>query len=237
MAPTDPDTLDRYARAAGVAMLLSVIFGTLGELVLPGRLIVHANAAATAANVLAHPALVRVAFATYLVEGICDIALAVIFYILLAPVNRNLALIAAFFGIASMVLYGVSESSFYAASLILGDTASAAGMGAFTADQRAALAMLAIRASATIAGLFLALYGIASMLRGWLIFRSTYLPRWLGALLMIGGAGFFLRTATLLLTPSISSDVMLMPMALAGIPLTLWLLIRGVDVERLPVST
>jgi hypothetical protein len=222
-------TVSRFARVAGVAMLLSVIFGSLGEMILPGKIVVARDAAATAANILAHPTLFRLTFAAYLVEGICDVALCVFFYILLKPVDRNLALLSAFFGLASMVIYAVSESSFFVASLVLGDSG---GMGAFTPDQRNALAFLAIRISGTIGWLFLCLYGIASMLRGYLIARSTYLPRILGILLIIGGAGFFLRSASYLLAPKYSSPLLLMPMALAGIPMTLWLLFRGIDPER-----
>lgn len=225
---TDLITLRRYARAAGVALLLSVVFGMLGEMVLPGRIVVAGNAAETAAN-LARPMLIRVSFATYLVEGICDVALAVFFYILLRDVDKNLALLSAFFGIASMVTYATAQSSFFTAALSVSD---AAGMGAFSPEQRAALAMLWVRRSETIATLFLALYGIATMLRGYLFLRSRYFPRFLGALLMLGGAGFFLRTSTYLLAPAYSTPLLLLPMALAGIPLMLWLLIKGTRSQR-----
>jgi hypothetical protein len=222
-------TVSRYARIAGVAMLLSIIFGFLGELYLPGKIVVRQDAAATAANIVGNPTFFRLTFAAYLVEGICDVILCVFFYVLLRPVNRTLALLSAFFGIASMVIYAISEASFFAASIVLGDSS---GMGTFTADQRNALAYLAIRLSGTIAWLFLCLYGIASMLRGYLIARSTYLPKFIGVLLIIGGVGFFLRSATYLLAPQYSSPYLLMPMALAGIPLTGWLLIRGIDPAR-----
>jgi hypothetical protein len=218
-------TFRRYARLAGVAMLLSIIFGALGEMYIPGLIIVRGDATATAANILNHPTLFRLGFATYLVEGICDVALCVFFYILLKPVNRNLALLSAFFGIASMVTYATAESSYFAASLAVRD---ASGMGTFTAEQRNALAYLALRLSATIAWSFLALYGIATMIRGYLIMRSGYFPRVFGVLFMIAGACFVLRTATFLLAPSYSSGLLLLPMAAAGIPFMLWLLIRGV---------
>ena len=221
---TDPLTLRRYARAIGVAMLLSILFGTLGEMVLPGRIIVPGDPTATAAN-LAHLSLVRMSFATYLVEGICDVALAGLFYILLRDVNRNLALLSACFGLAAMVIYATAQSSFFTASLTV---SASSGMAAFSAEQRAALAMLAIRRSEAIATLFLALYGIATMLRGYLLLRSRYLPKLLGALFVLGGAGFFLRTATYLLAPAYSSPLLLLPMALGGIPLMLWLLFRGI---------
>jgi hypothetical protein len=222
---TTPDTLQRYSRIAGVAMLLSIVFGALGEAYLPGKIIVSGDAAATAANIVNHPMLFRAAFATYLVEGICDIALAAIFYILLKPVDRNLALISAFFGIASMVTFAIAESAFFASSLIVRD---GAGMGSFTAEQRNALAFLSLRISTMIATLFLILYGTATMIRGWLMVRSGYFPKWIGVLMMLGGAGFFLRTATYILAPSLSSPIMLMPIALGGIPLMLWLLIKGI---------
>ena len=222
-------TLSRYARLAGVAMLLSMIFGFLGEMYLPGRIVVRQDAAATAANIVGNPTLFRLTFAAYLVEGICDIALCVFFYILLRPVDRNLALLSAFFGIASMVVFAVSQASFYTASLVLGDSS---GMTAFTTDQRNGLAYLAVRISGTIAWLFLCLYGIASMIRGHLIARSTYLPRIIGVLFMIGGAGFILRSATFLLAPKYSSPFLLMPLALAGLLLMVWLLVRGIPPGR-----
>lgn len=226
-------TVSRYARVAGVAMLLSIVFGFIGEMYLPGKIIVRQDAAATAANILGDPTLFRLNFAAYLVEGLCDIALCVFFYILLRPVDRNLALLSAFFGIASMVTFAVAQSSLFTASLILGDTS---GMTAFTSEQRNGLAYLAVRIAGTIAWLFLCLYGTASMIRGYLIARSTYLPKIIGILFMLGGAGFFLRSATYLLAPKLSSPWLLMPMALAGIPLMLWLLIRGIDPARVPTS-
>jgi hypothetical protein len=227
--PTDVATLQRYARAAGVAMLLSIIFGLLGEMYLPGKIIVSGNAAATAANITGNPTLFRLMFASYLVEGFCDVALCVFFYILLKPVDRNLALLSAFFGIVSMVTFAIAQSSSFAASLVLRDIG---GMSAFTLEQRQALALLGMRIAGMIAWLFVCMYGTASMIRGYLIMRSQYLPKVLGILLMIGGAGFFLRSATYLLAPAYSSPLLLIPMAFAGIPMTIWLLARGIDPRR-----
>jgi hypothetical protein len=218
--------LQQYARAAGIAMLLSIVFGFLGEMYLPGKIIVAGDATATAANIVGNPMLFRLTFASYLVEAICDVALIVLFYILLEPVDRDLALLTAFFGIVATVTFAVAQSSFFAASIILRESAS---MTAFTNEQRNALALLATRIGATIAWLFLCMYGIATTLRGYLITRSRYLPRILGILFMIGGAGFFLRSVTYLLAPAYSSGLLLMPMALASLPMTIWLLARGLD--------
>jgi hypothetical protein len=232
--PNGAASLQRYARAAGVAMLLSIVFGFLGEMYLPGKIIVAGDAAATAANIIGNPTLFRLTFASYLVEGVCDVALIVFFYVLLKPVDRNLALLSAFFGIVSMVTFAVAQSSFFAASVILRESG---GMTAFTIDQRNALALLATRIAGTIAWLFLCMYGIATILRGYLISRSRYLPKVLGILFMIGGTGFVLRSATFLLAPASSSPLLLLPMGLAGIPMTIWLLARGVDTKVLAATS
>jgi hypothetical protein len=227
---SDPDVIQRCARYAGVALLLSIVFGALGEAYLPGKILVSGNAAATVANIVSRPTLFRMTFATYLVEGFSDIILCVLWYIILKPVNRNLALISAFVGVVSMITFAVAQSSFWASSIIL---QNAGGMAAFTAEQRTALAYLSLRISTMIASLFLCFYGTASGIRGFLIMRSGYLPRILGALLMIGGGGFILRSLTYILAPAYGSSLMLMPMAVAGIPLTFWLLVKGIDVAAL----
>jgi hypothetical protein len=226
--PVLGESLTPYARAAGIAILLSVVFGTLGEAYIPGRIIVRGDAAATAANILNQPTLFRLGFAAYLVEGIADVTLCVLFYVLLKPVNRNLALLSAFFGMASMITFAIAQATYFSGSLVVRETM---GMGAFTVDQRNALAMLSVRTSYTIAGLFIGMYGIATMLRGYLIARSGYFPKVFGVLFMIGGAGFFLRCATYILAPRYSSPLMLMPMAAAGIPFMIWLLARARTID------
>ena len=222
-------SMQKYARAIGVAMLLSIIFGALGEAYLPGRIIVGTDAAATAANVLQHPDLFRAGFAAYLVEGLCDVALCGLWYLLLRPVSRSLALLSAFFGIVSMVGYAVAEAFYLAPSLIL---RNAPYLASFSVEQRNTAALFSFKLFAMIAALFLIHYGIASMLRGYLIARSGYLPKPLGVLLMIGGAGFILQTVLYVVAPQYNSNFLLMPMAIAGLPITGWLLIKGVDLTR-----
>jgi len=231
---TQTDVIQRYARAAGVAMLLSTVFGFLGEAYIPERIIADGDATATLANLAAHPTLFRLGFAAYLVEGFCDIILCVLWYVILKPVNRNLALVSAFVGVVSMVTFAIAQAGYFSSSLIVKD---AAGMSSFAAEQRDALAFLAMRIATMIATLFIGFYGLASMIRGYLIARSGYLPKILGMLLVIGGAGFFLRGITYVLVPKYSSIWMLIPMAIAGIPLMLWLLVKGVNRQRLEATS
>lgn len=75
-------------------------------------------------------------------------------------------------------------------------------------------------------------YGVASVLRGYSIFRSGYLPKALGVLLALAGAGFITKNFALVLVPAYASDLFLLPMFLAGVSMTVWLLLKGVNVPK-----
>src|SRR5713101_8510205 len=116
----DKQSGQMYARIAGVLFLLSLVAGGFGEFYVPSKLIVSADATATAKNINAFGTLFRLGFAAYLVEAICDIALTLILYVLLRPVRKDLALLAAFFRLVSTAIFGTAELFYFAASLILG---------------------------------------------------------------------------------------------------------------------
>jgi hypothetical protein len=222
------DSLRTYAKVAGVLFLLSMIGGGFGEMYAPSRLIVSTDAAATAANLRSSGFLFRLGFAAYLLEALCDVALAWVFYVLLRPVQKDVALLAAFFGLVSTALFGFAELFYFASTLVLRD---AEYLKAFTPDQRNALALLSLKTYGLGSGAFMAFYGVASLLRGYLIFRSTYLPKFLGVLLMLAGLGFVTKNVLVVLAPQYASSVLLLPMFLAGVSLTVWFLVKGVDVR------
>jgi Domain of unknown function (DUF4386) len=219
-----------YARITGVLFLLSMLAGFFGEVYVPSRIIVSGDAAATAKNIIESDSLFRLGFASYLVEAICDITLSLTLYILLRPVRNDLALLAAFFGLVSTTLFGVAEMFYFGALVIV----RSAG---FSPDGRNALAQLSLNAYGYGAGIFMALYGVAALIRGYLIYRSRYLPRFLGVLLMLAGAGFVAKNFTLVLAPAYASDFFLLPMFLAMLSMTVWFLARGVDVAKWEEAT
>jgi hypothetical protein len=222
-------SIQTYARIAGVLFLLSMIAGGFGEFYVPTKLIVSRDAAATAKNITASMSLFRMSFASYLVEAVCDIALAWIFYVLLRPVRRDLALLAAFFGLVSTATFAIAELFYFAASFILG---GADYLKTFSPEQLNSLAMLSLKFYGVGGGVFMVFYGIACILRGYLIFRSGYLPKVLGALLALAGLGFVAHNFLLVLAPAYASDFLLLPMFLAGVTLTVWFLAKGVDVPK-----
>ena len=218
-----------YARVAGILALISLVAGGFGEAFVPSVLIVSADAAATASNIIASKSLFRAGFASYLVEGLCDVALTLVLYALLRPVHRDLALLAAFFRLVGTAGFAVAELFYFAASPIVG---GADYLKTFSPDQLNTLALLSLKMSGYGAGIFMMFYGAGSVLLGYLIFRSSYLPRVLGVLLAISGVGFVTTTFVGILAPAYASPILLMPAALAALALTLWLLVRGVDARK-----
>jgi len=227
------ESIQRYARLTGVLILISIVFGTFGEAYAPSRLIVSTDAAATAHNILSSPVLFRAGFAAYLVEAVCDVTLALLFYVLLRPVNANLALLSAFLGIVATVTYAFAECFYFAPELILSGSNY---LTPFTQDQLNALALLSMKLFSRIAGIFIGFYGLATIIRGYLVYRSGYLPRALGVLFMIGGFAFVLDNAAVVLAPAYATPLLLFLMAPAGVAMLLWLLAKGVDLEKWRLS-
>jgi Domain of unknown function (DUF4386) len=228
--PTQPrGRIQAYARIAGILFLLSFIAGGFGEAYVPSKLMVSADAMATAQNLRALDSLFRMGFASYLVEAVCDVALSLIFYVLLRPVRKDLALLAAFFGLVGTAVFGVAELALFTASHLVG---GADYLKTFTPEQLDTLALLSLKLFGYGGGLFLVFSGVAWTLRGYLIFRSGYLPRILGVLLALGGLAFVARNFALVLAPAYASGGILLLMLPGGLSLTVWLLTRGVDVPR-----
>jgi hypothetical protein len=218
-----------YARIAGVLFLLSFAAGGFGEAYVPSRLMVSANATATAENVKALDSLFRMGFAGYLVEAMCDVTLALILYVLLRPVRQDLALLAAFFGLVGTAVFGVAELFYFLASHILG---GAGYLETFSPGQLNTLALLALKSFGYGSGIFLVFSGTAWVLRGYLIFRSGFLPKVLGVLLALGGLAFVAMNFALVLAPAYASGKLLLLMLPGMLSLAAWLLVRGVDVPR-----
>jgi hypothetical protein len=221
--------VQRYARIAGVLFLISLVAGGFGEAYVPSKLIVGADAAATAANIKNFDFLYRLGFASFLIESLCDITLVLIFYALLKPVNKHLSLLAAFFGLVGTALFAFAELFYFAPLLIMGGTGY---LKTFPPDQLNALVLLSMKFYGYAGMIFTAYYGMSWIVRAYLIFRSGYLPKFLGVLMLIGGIGFVVRNFALILAPAYASDGLLMLMFPGGLVLTGWLLVKGVDVAK-----
>jgi uncharacterized protein DUF4386 len=222
-------SVQTYARIAGVVFLVSIVAGGFGEFYAPSTLIVPGDATATAHHLLASDVFFRLGFLAYLTEAITDVALTFLLYVLLRPVHANLAFLTVLFRIMATATFAFGELFYFAPSLILGGEGY---LSPFSPDQLHALTLLSLNLYGLAGGLFTVFYGIASMLLGYLMFRSDYLPRILGTLWVLGGLGFVTWNVLLVLTPGYVSSLLPVPQLLATLSLGLWLLIRGVDVGK-----
>lgn len=228
--PADSGELvQTYARIGGLLGLVSLAAGGFGEAYVPMVVIAINDAAATANNLVQNSWLFRLGFASYLVEALCDVALALVLYALLRPVHRDLALLATFFRLIGTAGYAMSQVLHFAALRLAYRPTSLRGL---STEQLDSLALLSINTSQLAQTLFMMFYGMGFLLTGWLMLRATYLPTFLGILMVITGAGFVLRTFLWALAPAYASPLLLLPAALAGLALGLWLLVKGVDVAK-----
>jgi len=216
----------RYARVAGVLIAISLLAGGFGESFVPGKLIVAGDFHETSLRVAAFLGLFRAGFVAYMIEAACDLSLTAIFYLLLRPVSRPLSLITAFFGVFGTATFAVGEIFYYVAALPQIDAHFAASL---SPDDRTRFAYLCLRIYGTVFNIFAGFYGAETMLRGYLFFRSGYLSRVLGGLLLLGGAGFIIKNLCAVLAPQYDSMLLVLPMLVAMLGMAVWLPLKGID--------
>jgi hypothetical protein len=215
------------ARMAGVFEALEGTASAGGQVVILGSLVVAGDAAATAANILAHQPLFWLGFAASLLGVAFHVTWAVLFYELFKPVNRTIALLALCAVLVCCAMQALTGLLYLAPLLVL---QGGSALSAFTPAQVQALAFAFLKVNGQAFNVDLVFFGLWCVLSGYLIVRSTFMPRILGVLLMIDGVGWMLY----LLPPLASYLFPLIAVAsgLAEIPLQLWLIVMGVNSER-----
>ena len=226
----NPNEARRYALVAGVLVAISLVAGGFGESYVPGKLLVAGDFQGTSLRVGASLGLFRAGFVAYMIEAACDLSLTAIFYLLLRPVSRPLSLIGAFLGLFGTATFAVGEIFYYVAALPQIDAHFGASL---SPDARMRFAYLCLKIYGTVFDIFAGFYGAETMLRGYLFFRSGYLSRVLGGLLMLGGAGFILKNIFVVLAPQYDSMLLVLPMMVAMLGLAVWLSFKGIGRDRL----
>ncbi|MGC1380903.1 MAG: DUF4386 domain-containing protein [Candidatus Baltobacteraceae bacterium] len=220
------------ARTAGAFYLITVLTGLFAELFVRGRLIVHDDASATAHNIVASEQLYRLGFAADIVGTGAYLVVTLLLYELLRPVNRSLSLLAAFFSLVGIAIGGVAALGHLAPLFLLN---GASYLSAFYAAQLQAMALFALKLHAQGYLIALVFFGVYEVLLGYLIFKSTFLPRALGVLVAVGGLAFLINSFAIFVAPPIGDALNGYMLALDGlgeISLTLWLLVFGVNAQK-----
>jgi hypothetical protein len=213
------------ARIAGGFYLLMVLTGGLALFARRG-LIVSGDAAATATHVMAHEAAFRVSVAGDLLVVVFYLVVTALLYELFKPVNRTVALLAAFFSLAGCITQGFAGVFELAPTVVLG---GAPYLKVFSVEQLQALAYLFLKLYSQAYSVALVFFAFFSLLLGYLIFKSTFMPRILGVLMMVAGLAWMS-----FLSPPFGAKYL--PYLLVGDigegVLIVWLLAVGVNAQR-----
>jgi hypothetical protein len=221
-----------YARIGGALYLMIIALGLFAEGFVSNKLIVSGDATATAHNIMASQSLWRIGVAANMIVPLCAVPLLLIEYVLLRPVSKNLVLLAVFFNLVSLAVEAISKLFLVAVMSPLGD---ADYLMAFEPRQLQALAYLALKSHDVAFNIALIFFGFTCIINGYLIFRSRYLPRFVGILMQIAGACYLTACFAALFAPTfydLISPAILIPSFIGESSYCLWLLVKGVDVPK-----
>src|SRR5213083_24634 len=187
------------AKVVGIVGLLAFVLVVFGNYVLLGPLIIPRNAADTARNILAHQTQFRVALTCFIAYGIGAIVLLTAFYVILAPVNRGLALAGALFRLVFAMLWLIAPLNSLAALRLLGD---ASYLKVFEPDRLQALARVQLAGSFDDYYVGLPFFGLAATVCAYLWLKSKYIPKGLAGFGVISSAWCVICAFVFLVFPS-----------------------------------
>jgi hypothetical protein len=214
------------ARMGGACWLLCFVISAFA-MAIGTKLIVFNDAAATASNLLAHEALFRSSTAALLISGVFYVGATFFIYQVLRPVNPSISLLAALFSLIGCAI-GALGCLFDLIPFLL--LKKAEYLTVFTVEQLQALTLLFLKLRVQANNIGLVFFGLHCLGVGYLILKSTFLPRLVGALMVFAGLGWLT-----FLSPPLANSLApfnMLPGGIGELSLTLWLLIRGVNVPR-----
>jgi hypothetical protein len=222
----------RLARIAGVLYLFVGIFGGFAEGFVDPKLYVAGNAAATAANVIASPGLVRLGVVAHLLDGTFFVFLAMALYVLLEHVHKGVAramlvLVALATGI--ICLNAVFQ---FEALRVATDSSYASAFGA-AGSNTLVLLLLDIQHYGTLSAQVF--FGLWLVPLGYLAYKSGLFAKWLGVLLVVGGVCYLVDLLAAFLLPNFGQTIhgfVVIPCAVAEISMVVYLLVVGVKTAK-----
>ncbi|HUI87337.1 MAG TPA: DUF4386 domain-containing protein [Anaerolineales bacterium] len=224
---TSKPSINQTARIAGILYLSLVPLGFFGMFTASG-LIVPGDAAATARNILASETMFRLGIVIALLVQIVNIFVVLALYKLLQPVNKSMARAMVIFILLGAPIAMLNELNQFAVLILLH---SASALTGFTAGQLQAFVPMLLnlhQLGISIAGIF---WGLWLFPMGYLVFKSGFLPKILGVLLIIGCLGYLVDSFAAFLFPGFGVNIALFTFW-GEVLFPLWLLIKGVNVEQ-----
>ena len=224
------NSIQKTARIAGVLTMMIVVLAPFSMVYVPTTLIAPGDAATTAKQIMASEGLFRLGIASDSLVFLIEIALTALLYVLIKPVGKTPALIAAFARLAMTIIQGVNLLNHFVVLLLL---SGGAYLTVFAPDQLRALALLFLNAHESVVliwGLFFALHLIVY---GYLVYKSGYLPKFVGVLLIVVALCYLAQSFGNILLPQYKETfASIGVLASIEIVFPLWLLIKGVNVGQ-----
>jgi hypothetical protein len=220
-------TLRQAALIAGFSMLIMTVAAPFAEFFALHKLVIPSNIEQTVQNIAAHRGLFLTAIFCYLINFILDVLIAWALYILLIPVNRSVSLLTAWFRLVytALGLFGLLNLVTVFRILDAPDYLTAFGAGPLHAQVK--LLLNSFRYDWSIG---LMLFAIHLVLLGYLIYRSTYIPKIIGVLLCANGLAWLIDTLQPYLYPDINLRFLFIAY-LAELVFMFWLLVRGWKIQ------
>jgi uncharacterized protein DUF4386 len=226
------NSINKTARIGGVLYLILILVGMFAVLFVRDKLIVSADPTATAHNIMASPLLWRMGIAADLIMHVLDVPIMLIIYILLRPVNKDIALLVVLFNLIQTAVLVANKLNLIAALLPL---EHADYLKAIEPHLLNTQVYLSLKLHDYGFGVGLIFFGFVCLFEGYLIFRSGFLPKFIGILMQIAGLCYLTNSFTLLLAPKLENGifpVIMMPCFIAELIFCLWLIFKGVNIPK-----
>ncbi|MDQ8735028.1 DUF4386 domain-containing protein [Paenibacillus sp. LHD-38] len=224
-----------YARIAGFGLLLMAVLAMFSNFSVLNGLIIPDDAATTANNIITNELLFRSGIVSFVIVLMLDVLITWALYVLLKPVNKNLAMLAALFRLVYTAIFGVALYHFLNVLQLL---SGAEYLKVFTTEQLHAQVMLLINAFNNGWLIGLVFFGFHLLVVGYLIIKSGgYIPKLIGIFLILSAAGYLIDSFAHFLLPNYDDykTIFLLIVAIPGVigelSLAFWLLIKGVKVQ------
>lgn len=229
MVATDQASPQSTARMAGALWLAVIVVSTLA--VFGPTIVVPGDAAATARNILGAELAFRLGVVEEFIGGACYVGVTVLLYQLLKPVSRNLALFSAACGVIGITVgAGLTVRDLGIVSVLRAAESTPADTAQLNALARSAIMAFGLGFKVS-----MVYFGLQCATVGYLIARSGFIPRTVGVLLGVGGSFYVISSLTYMISPALGGALspIVIPVAFLGEgSTTLWLLLKGVNVDK-----
>ncbi len=224
---TADTSIRKAAIVAGFGLLIMTIFAVFADSFVFQKLIVPEDATTTANNIMANEMQFRIGICSFLIVIICDVLVAWALYVFLRPVNKSLSLLAGWFRLVYSTIFAVALVNYLSIFQLL---SGADYLAVFNIDQLHARVMLHLNTFSYGWAIGYVFFGFHLALLGYLVFKSNYIPRVLGLLLIVAGLGWLIDSFTIFLLPNYDADIGMFTGIFEAL-FMLWLLFKGVKVQ------